>query len=156
GVLHRVQAAGGQPTQITTLDTTQQEIEHVAPQFLPDGHHYLYLASSSEPSKSAIYLASIDLKERTRLMPSEAPAIYAAPGYLLFNRSTAVFAQSFDAKTLKLSGEPVRLSDAALRLGNAVAPTQLGPTEGKMANMTVSQTGVLVYRSTSTSTGPTP
>jgi eukaryotic-like serine/threonine-protein kinase len=146
GLLHRVQAAGGEPVQITTLDTSLQETEHVAPYFLPDGRHYLYLAASSQTNNSAVYLGSLDSKERTRLLTSEAPAIYAAPGYLLFNRGSAVFAQPFDEKALKLTGEAVRLSDAALRLGNSVAPTQLGPSEGKMGNISVSETGVLAYR----------
>ena len=156
GILHRVQAAGGQPVQITTLDTSLQETEHVAPCFLPDGRHYLYLAASSQPNNSAVYLGTLDSKERIRLLTSEAPAMYAAPGYLLFNRGNAVFAQPFDEKTLKLTGDPGRLSDAALRLGNAVAPTQLGPSEGKMANISVSQTGVLTYRSSATATAALP
>src|SRR5262245_14259546 len=92
GLLHRVSAAGGQSTPITTLDASLQETEHLAPNFLPDGRHYLYLAMSSQPSNSAVYLATIDSKERTRLFVSEAPAYYAAPGYLLFNRANAVFA----------------------------------------------------------------
>jgi Tol biopolymer transport system component len=149
-VLHRVQAAGGQPTQITTLDTKLQELEHLAPNFLPDGHHFLYLAVSSQPSNSAIYVGSIDSNERMRLFTSEAPAIYAAPGYLVFNRGNAVFAQSFDARALKLNGEPFRLSDAALRLAGG---TQLSPNETKWANVSVSETGILAYRNSATATG---
>src|SRR5207248_11256690 len=114
------------------------------PSFLPDGRHFLYLSISTQPSNSAVYLGSIDAKESTRLFASEAPAIYAAPGYLLFNRGNAVFAQPFDAKTFKMTGEPIRLSDAAFRL---IANTQLSPNETKLANIAVSQTGVLAYRS---------
>jgi Tol biopolymer transport system component len=143
GVLHKVQAAGGQPAQVTALDSSLQEGEHLAPSFLPDGVHYLYLSLSTQPSNSAVYVGSIDSKDRTRLFPSEAPAIYAAPGYVLFNRGNAVFAQPFDPVALKLTGEPIRLSDAAFRLG---AGTNLSPNETKLANIAVSQTGVLAYR----------
>jgi hypothetical protein len=146
GVLYKVQAAGGQPAPLTTLDAALQESEHLAPYFLPDGIHYLYLSLSTQESGSAVYVGSIDSKERTRLFASESPALYAAPGYLLFNRATAVFAQPFDARALKLTGEPVRLSDAALRLG---AGNNLSPNETKLANVAVSQTGVLAYRSVS-------
>ena len=143
GVLHKVQAAGGQPAQVTTLDSSLQESEHLAPSFLPDGVHYLYLSLSTQPSNSAVYVGSIDSKDRTRLFPSEAPAIYAAPGHVLFNRGNAVFAQPFDPVVLKLTGEPIRLSDAAFRLG---AGANLSPNETKLANIAVSQAGVLAYR----------
>jgi Tol biopolymer transport system component len=146
-VLHRVQAAGGQPVPITTLDTKLQEIEHLAPNFLPDGRHFLYFALASEPNNSAIYVGSIDSKDRVRLFTSEGPAIYAAPGYVVFNRGNAVFAQSFDAKALKLAGEPFRLSDAALRLAGG---TFLSPNETKWANVSVSETGILAYRNAAT------
>src|SRR5262249_14679857 len=135
GVLYRVQAGGGQPVQISTLDAALQETDHVLPSFLPDGRHFLYLAMSSQPSNSAIYVASIDSKERVRVLASESGAHYAAPGYLLFNRANAVFAQPFDAKSLKLSGEPIRLSDASLR---QPAPTN-SPSVLKSANLSVSQ-----------------
>ena len=157
GVLYRVSASGGQSTQLTTLDTSLQETEHLAPSFLPDGRHYLYLAMSSQPANSAVYVGSIDSKERTRLFVSEAPAFYAAPGYVLFNRGNAVFAQQFDPNGLKLTGDPVRLPDAAFRLAGG---TFLSPNETKLANFSVSQNGALVYRNTTTATprgqqGPT-
>ena len=152
GVLHRVQAAGGQPTRITTLNSSLQETEHRDPRFLPDGFHYLYWSVSTQPSNSAVYVGSIDSKESIRLFASESPAIYAAPGYLLFNRANAVFAQPFDANALKFTGQPVRLSDAALR--PAGAATQLGPNETKPANIAVSENGVLVYRSAATASNP--
>jgi Tol biopolymer transport system component len=146
GVLHSVQAAGGQPTQLTKLDPALQETEQMGPHFLPDGRHYLYFSISSQPSKNAVYVGSIDSTDKTRLFASESPAIYAAPGYVLFNRGNAVFAQPFDPAALKLTGEATRLSDAAFRLSGTTPPV-LSPNEGKVANIAVSQTGVLAYRS---------
>jgi Tol biopolymer transport system component len=105
GVLYRVQAAGGQPAQITTLNPSLQEAEHLAPNFLPDGRHFVYLAVSTQAANSAVYLGSIDSKESKRLFASEAPAIYAAPGYPLFNRGNAVFAQDFDLRCKHLQIE---------------------------------------------------
>ena len=159
-MLHKVQAAGGQPVQITSLDPSLQETEHLTPYFLPDGVHYLYVALAGQPTNSAVYVGSTDSKERTRLFASESPAIYAAAspgkGYLLFNRGNAVFAQPFDPEARKLTGEPTRLSDAAPRLGGNFAGTFLSPNENKMANIAVSQTGVLVYRSAGTVTSGQP
>jgi Tol biopolymer transport system component len=160
GVLHKVQAAGGQPAQITSLDPSLQETEHLAPYFLPDGVHYLYLALSGQPSNSAVYVGSIESKERTRLFASESPALYAAAGpgkgYLLFNRGNAMFAQPFDSEARKFTGEPTRLSDAAPRLGGALSGQFLSPNENKMANIAVSQNGVLAYRSAGSVTAGQP
>ncbi len=50
----------------------------------------------ASPPTARCTWASIDSQERTRLFASESPAMYAAPGYLLFNRGNAVFAQPFD------------------------------------------------------------
>ncbi len=144
GVLHRVLAGGGMPQQISKLDPDLQETEHTAPYFLPDGHHYLYLSTTSDPSKSAIYVGELDSTKNTRLFSSESRALYAAPGYLLFNRASAIFAQPFDAKTLQLTGEARRVTDANLKVA---ASGILPASQPLSANFDVSQTGVLVYRS---------
>jgi Tol biopolymer transport system component len=152
GVIQRVLAAGGQPTPITVLDETKQETEHLGPAFLPDGRRFLYFASSSQQAESAVYVGSLDSPERTRLFSSEAKAVYAAPGYLLFNRGDTVFAQAFDADTLTLKGEAIRVaSGVPLRIA-PVAGTSPGIT--RSANFAVSQTGVLAYRTGATSTAP--
>jgi eukaryotic-like serine/threonine-protein kinase len=151
GVIQRVLAAGGQPTPITALDPSKQETDHVGPAFLPDGRHFLFLAVSSQPGNSAVYVGSLDSNARTRLFASESVALYAAPGYVLFNRGDTVFAQAFDANSLALEGEPIRVaSNVALRLpaGNTGAATIT-----RSATFAVSQTGVLAYRA---STGTTP
>ena len=144
GVIYRVLAAGGQPVAITSLDQSQQETEHLAPYFLPDGHHYLYLAVSSQPAASAIYVGLLDSKERTRLFASDSRAIYVAPGYVLFNRGTTVYAQPFDTGRLALMGEPIRVADG-------VPPTLLqtgvmSATLTRSASFGASQTGVMSYR----------
>ena len=143
-VIQRVLAAGGQPTPITALEESKQEIEHVAPVFLPDGRHFLFLAVSSQPGESAIYVGSLDSAERTRLFAAESRTVYAAPGYLLFNRADTVFAHAFDADTLTLRASRF-VSPAALP---ALAPVlNTSPSHARWAAFSVSQSGVLAYRS---------
>lgn len=45
--------------------------------------------------------------------PAESQPVYARPGYLLYHRVGTVFAQRFDASSLRLSGEAFRLADGA-------------------------------------------
>jgi serine/threonine protein kinase len=140
GLIHRVVAAGGQPAAITALDKSKQETDHLGPYFLPDGRHYLFLAVAGE---SAIYLGSLDSKARTRLFASDSKAIYAAPGYVLFNRGNTVFAQPFDANKLAMTGEPIRVADGVPTL--PIGPNA-NPNLNRWGSFAASQTGVLVYR----------
>jgi Tol biopolymer transport system component len=146
GLIQRVLAAGGQPTTVTELDKSKQEIEHLAPSFLPDGRHYLFLAVATE---SAIYVGSLDSKERRRLFASDSRAIYAS-GHVLFNRGNAVFAQPFDTSKLELTGEPIRVADGVPL--NITSPFS-SPNIGRFASFAASQTGVLIFRTNPNATG---
>lgn len=152
GVLRRVLATGGQPTVITTLDTSKQETEHLSPFFLPDGQHYVFLAVSSQPSHTAIYVGSLDSTERKPLFASESRAVYAAPGYLLFTRGDALFAQPFDDRKLVLTGEPNRIADGIAATANNA--TDVAANLYRTASFAVSQTGVLGYRTGGQGQGP--
>ena len=151
GLIQRVLAAGGQPMPITALDESKQETEHVAPVFLPDGRHFLFLAVSSQPDQSAIYVGLLDSTERTRLFANQSKTVYArstgsgqaAPGYLLFNRGNTVFAHAFDADTLTLKGEPIRVASGVPTLA---AGPNASPSHSLWAAFAVSQTGVLAHR----------
>jgi Tol biopolymer transport system component len=143
GLIQRVLAAGGQLTPVTALDQAKQETEHVAPVFLPDGRRFLFLAVSSKPDESAIYVSSLDSPARTRLFASDSRALYAAPGYLLFNRGDTVFAQAFDAESLALTGEPVRVASGVTMMAVAGSSSS---SHARWASFGVSQTGVLAYR----------
>jgi eukaryotic-like serine/threonine-protein kinase len=139
-ILRRVSAEGGDSTPITALDESRKEVLHFFPHFLPDGNRYLYLVSSSFRS-SDIFLGSLNSRERTRLLTGVSMAVYAEPGYLLFQRGRTLFAQPFDSEKLRLSGESVSIADNLLvgNLGTAIFGT--------------SQNGLLVYRSASTQSG---
>ncbi len=87
--LFRVDASGGTPTPLTTIDTTKHT-SHRWPYFLPDGRHVIYLAirhgaSRDESEANAIYLASVDGKENRRLLQTSANAA-VVPGWILFLR----------------------------------------------------------------------
>ena len=106
--LNRVSASGGKPTQVSDPDTNRGEQSHRWPVFLPDGKHYLYMAANFAGQKdvNAIFVGSLDSKEKRFVMEAEANVAYAAPGYLLFPREKTLFAQRFDLKRFSLTGEP--------------------------------------------------
>jgi eukaryotic-like serine/threonine-protein kinase len=119
--LFNVSAEGGKPAQLTTVE--KMETGHIWPRFLPDGRHYVYLAWSAEATNRALFIGTLDTKERTRLMAAETNAAYAAPGYLVFHRQATVFAQPFDVKKLTFTGDALQIAggvgyDAASGRGN--------------------------------------
>jgi Tol biopolymer transport system component len=142
GVIHRVLAAGGEPTPVTNRDENGAPIageDHLGPWFLPDGRHFLYVAVSND---SAIYLAELGTTARTRLINADSKPMYAEPGYILFNRGATLFAQPFDAEELALTGEPIRVTD-----GLAMLASTASANIARSANFSVSQTGALVFKS---------
>jgi Tol biopolymer transport system component/DNA-binding winged helix-turn-helix (wHTH) protein len=136
GGVQRVSAAGGEVTPVTALDRSRQEMSHLWPYFLPDGHHFLYLAAIAQQAGGEVYLASLDGKETKRLLAADTNAVYAPPGYLLFVRDGTLLAQRFDVALLELTGEPMRIAEQV----------QFNDWTHR-GHFSVSENGVLVYYS---------
>jgi serine/threonine protein kinase/Tol biopolymer transport system component len=137
--LFRVPAAGGSPAPLTDLDGTRHETAHFAPWFLPDGHHFLYAALSTDPDKRGIYVADLASKTRKRVMIESTRTIYVARGYLLFSRDRTLMAQPFDTSKLETTGEAVAVAEQ-VDVNNAGVGVAVG-------YFSASQNGVLVYTS---------
>lgn len=105
--LHRIDAAGGIPSPMTSL--AQGETAHRFPSFLPDGRHVIYLAARGMGRE--LRVAALDSAETRALgAASDSQALYAS-GYLLFSRENRLLAQRFDPATLRLSGDPLGVAD---------------------------------------------
>ena len=106
--LFRVSSGGGTPVELTRPDATKKESAHKRPWFLPDGRHFLFVASSGLPafSVNSVLLGSLDGGSPKPLLQSDAEAIYAA-GFLLFVRDQTLLAQPFEPDRLELAGDPV-------------------------------------------------
>jgi len=113
GPLLAVNASGGEPRQVTTLDSTRAQTAHRFPWFLPDGKHFLYVALPSGARGLDVFVGSTDGRPaKTRLMTADSAPTYAEPGYLLFLRDRNLVAQRFDAASIQLKGDLVTLEDA--------------------------------------------
>lgn len=100
--------------QVTKPETSQYQISHRWPVFLPDGRHYLYLACnfSGRLDKNMIFVGALDSDEKHSVVSASTNAIYADPGFLLYWRDNGLVAQRFDLHTYSLTGEPRIVSDA--------------------------------------------
>ena len=129
--LYRIPASGGTPAQIASPDRSLKEDSLRWPFFLPDGIHYLYSAINLSGRKDlyAIYVGALNSGEKHLVVRTQGNATYVDPGYLLFYRDQTLFAQGFDLRNFKLTGEPVpiysdvgfspRISKAAFSASNS-------------------------------------
>ena len=118
--LFRVPASGGVPVQITSLDPARHENSQYCPSFLPDGRHFVYMRSSTDEGKSAIYVVLLDAKPEQQsskpLVASNSQPVYAPSadpriGYLLFIRGDTLMAQPFDNLRLELKGQAAPVAE---------------------------------------------
>jgi serine/threonine protein kinase/Tol biopolymer transport system component len=133
--IHRVSAAGGTSSPVSRIDTSNGEALHYAPYFLPDGHHFLYLALAAKGGPGGQYVGSLDSDERMLLMPGGSNAKYAN-GHLFFMRDTTLMAQPFDATRLELHDQAVPVAEQLLVGGGA----------GVAGAFTLSENGRLAYQ----------
>lgn len=113
------------------------------PELLPDGEHLLYLSFGEEAQNNIVRVARLgeDPDAGEELMRANSKVRYAPSaedpdqGHLLFIRDGNLMAQPFDARSLRLSGEPVALA----------ASVEHFATSGG-ADFSVSDNGVLVYQ----------
>jgi Tol biopolymer transport system component len=136
--IYRVSGDGGTPVRVTSLDRSRAELNHYWPSFLPDGTHFMYVATArtSETTKSvpSVYVAALDGSDRKLLDRIHSRVIYAPPGYLLFEDEGNLMAQAFELSGLHPTGSASRIAD-----GVSVFRT-LGT-----AHFAASRTGTLAY-----------
>jgi len=105
--------------------------------WLPGGQWLIYnqAANLGPNAASVVHALSLDGKTDRTLGRMGGPAIYTAPGYLVFMRGGVLMAQAFDAKRLELHGAPVPVTDHVGAVSN-----------GNLGAFSVSNNGVLVFR----------
>jgi serine/threonine protein kinase len=141
GGLWQVPATGGAPRLLAKPDPSRQEVSYLYPFFLPDGHHFLYLITSTRKENRGIHLGSLDGKTRQPLLGDDSQAVYmrstdGTGGYLLFARDGLLLAQPFDTDTRQLTGEPFTVAE----LGG-------GAQKVSRPDFSLSDNGVLVFDS---------
>jgi serine/threonine-protein kinase len=133
----RVPASGGEPREVTTLDSARGESGHRFPEILPGGTVVIFTAGPPQDGpwhEADIVDQSLETGERHTLIPGAAQARYVAPGYLVYARAGTLYAVAFDATTLRVTGAPVTV----------VEGVREDPATGA-AQFVVSRSGTLAY-----------
>ena len=110
--LLKVNANGGPVTEATKMDGTKHTT-HRWPWCLPDGKHFVYLATNHQggtPQGNGVYYAGLDGKDVHQVVASDSGA-EVADGYLLYHTQPTLMAQAFDAGNGTVSGDAVAILD---------------------------------------------
>jgi len=112
GEVFSVPASGGTPQQVTHLDVSRHDTTHRWPYFLPDGNHFLYMASAigSASDENVFDLGSLDGKENRILFHATSQMAYDS-GHLLYLVDKTLVARPFDAAKLEFSGDAVPIAE---------------------------------------------
>jgi len=115
GPLYRIAASGGTPVPVTKFDPARGETSHRWPLFLPDGRHFLYLvatfANMAEQERMGIYAGSLDTHDEKFLVRANSNVAFVPPGYLVYLTERNLFAQPFDARELRMIGDPFPVAE---------------------------------------------
>jgi eukaryotic-like serine/threonine-protein kinase len=126
---------GGTPVLLPPPAVRQADAVLVWPQFLPDGHRYLFRIIRGPRASQGVYVGSLNGGDVARVLDTTG-SVTAAGNYLLSVRAGTLLAQPFDLKRLAPRGEPVVLADQVMEnLGEVAGPA-----------VSASGTGVLAYR----------
>ncbi len=108
--LWRMNAAGGTPVRLTSMET-HKHTTHRWPRFLPDGKHFLFFATNhSGGSEQGIYMGSLEDGSYKHVIDADSDAQYAS-GYLLYHVQSQLLAQKFDPSTGEVSGDPATVAN---------------------------------------------
>jgi Tol biopolymer transport system component/predicted Ser/Thr protein kinase len=113
GPLYQISDHGGDPVQVTRLDSTRHETAHRFPCFLPDGKRFLFMALPMVRGRVNVFVGSVDGTPARLVTSAEEGVVYADPGYLLFKHNGIIHAQRFNPRTLRLEGDPESLDESA-------------------------------------------
>jgi eukaryotic-like serine/threonine-protein kinase len=131
--LWRINASGGTPVRLTRFEGGKHTT-HRWPQFLPDGKHFLFFATShSGDTEQGIYYGSLEDGSYKHVLDSDSGAQYAS-GYLVYHVQSQLLAVKFDVTTGGVSGEPATIG--------SLVEFDSGTWH---SSFSVSQNGMLVY-----------
>jgi serine/threonine protein kinase len=127
-LMQKVSASGGVPSVVLPKEENQTNPDQRAPQFLPDGHHFLYRAFGEKPG---IRIGSLDgSPPRFAMTQTGSPAFYTppvdrGPGLLLFVARCNCWRSRSMQKRTNSSVLPYRLLHLWLRAGSSTRPRQV-------------------------------
>ena len=131
--LWRVPDGGGDPEELTTVDTEGGEMNHGWPEVLPGGRAVLFTVLTTNLDTAQIAVADLATGEHRVLVPGGHAPRYAASGHLVYAASGTLRAVAFDLDALEVVGNPVPVLEGVVTKSTGAA------------NFDLAEDGSLVY-----------
>ena len=131
--LFTVPAAGGSPSELTTLDRSRGELSHRWPQVVPDGQHVLFTALGRD--RADVVLLSRRTGERRIVLEHAQAATFVPPDRLLFERDGRLLQAPIDGDRFAVTGPPRTIVEDVSPAGPGFGPPLFAAATG----------GALVY-----------
>ena len=120
--LQAASADGGAPKRVTELDVSRGEFSHRWPEFLPDGDTVLFTVGTvGEWDEAEIAAQSLSSGKRTMLLKGGTNPHYLGTKQLLYAHDGAIWATTFDARRLTVSGSPARVLEGVATSADGAA-----------------------------------
>jgi eukaryotic-like serine/threonine-protein kinase len=88
---------------VTKVEKDRHEAQHMWPQFLPDGRHFIFFVLSKDPDVEGVYLGSLDETGHKQLVRTQTSALHVGSS-LIFTNNKRAFVQTLDAAAGALTG----------------------------------------------------
>ncbi|QOY89387.1 TolB-like translocation protein [Paludibaculum fermentans] len=125
GFIYQIPEQGGQPAPATFLAPGTDENDHRWPEFLPDGRRFLYSVRARNKDHNCVRMGSLDSHETTRIFDhnSQTRLAHTRTGdFLVFARDGSAWAQPFDVKAGRVTGQQILLLEG-VRYSNVSGAT---------------------------------
>ncbi len=117
GPLHQVSSAGGTSKQLTSLDSTESEVNHRWPFFLPDGEHFLFSVQTNksglEEESEHIRIGSLKDGNGKIIVRATSNCVYD-DGWILYYKQNSLLAQRLNISLLETESEPIPIIENIL------------------------------------------
>jgi Tol biopolymer transport system component/DNA-binding winged helix-turn-helix (wHTH) protein len=138
GAVSEVSVEHGAMRQITKVDRSRGELEHIRPTSLSDGRHFVYLANRKDQLVAT--LASIDGTDAMPLGAVQSQVVATPSGHVVFVRDGTLIAQRLDVAAGRITG------DATVLAEGLTLPAPRSSTSGRFFSGRFSvSSGMLVY-----------
>ena len=117
GAVSEVSVEHGTVRQVTRVDRSSGELRHVRPTSLPDGRHFVYLASRKDQLVAT--LASVDGTDAVPLGTVQSHVVAAPSDLVVFVRDGTLLAQRLDVAAGRLTGDATVLAEGLTQPGGS-------------------------------------
>ena len=108
--LFRVSTDGGEPEQLTALDSDERAVGHPWPDVLPGGKWILFTTFEGASTANPPGLLSLETGERRELAPDK-EGRFVPTGHIVFMRGSTLWAMGFDPVALEVTADPESVVD---------------------------------------------